>query len=159
MIKCIINGLLTFFFIQTIQAQSIIDWKYDDLEARIEKGKDTTYIINFWATWCRPCVAELPYFEALATEIKDQKVKIILMSVDFPKEKETTLIPFVVNRKLQNEVGLWIEMNENEWIDKVAKEWSGALPGTWVRNVSLSHRKFYEKNFHSLEELKAIIPQ
>lgn len=139
--------------------QVVKDWKFDELENRIQNGKDTTYIINFWATWCRPCVAELPYFEALATELKDEKVKVIFMSVDFPKEKEDKLIPFVIDRKLKNEVGLWMEMNENEWIDRVATEWSGALPGTWVRNVSLSHRKFYEKSFHSLDELKTIVPQ
>ncbi len=158
-----IQRLIYTFFIVLLfhvsHAQNVKDWKYDALEARIENGKDTTYIINFWATWCRPCVAELPYFEALATEMKDQKVKIILMSVDFPKEKESKLVPFIIDRKLQNEVGLWIEMNENEWIDKVAKEWSGALPGTWVRNVSLSHRTFYEKSFHSVAELNAILPK
>lgn len=155
--------LIYTFFIALLfhvsQAQNVKDWQYDALDARIENGKDTTYIINFWATWCRPCVAELPYFEALATEMQDQKVKIILMSVDFPKDKESTLIPFIIDRKLQNEIGLWVEANENEWIDKVAKEWSGALPGTWVRNAGLSHRKFYEKSFHSLAELKEIMPK
>jgi thiol-disulfide isomerase/thioredoxin len=39
--------------------------KLDDLDKRIANGKDTTYVINFWATWCSPCVAELPNFEKL----------------------------------------------------------------------------------------------
>ncbi|WP_461485203.1 TlpA disulfide reductase family protein, partial [Pedobacter sp.] len=40
----------------------------NELEQRIAKGKDTTYVVNFWATWCGPCVEELPYFEKLSTE-------------------------------------------------------------------------------------------
>lgn len=145
------------FFPLFSSAQNVQEWTIDDFEKRVQNGKDTTYIVNFWATWCRPCVAELPFFEALKQELKEEKVCILLMSVDFPSEKESRLLPFIQKKKLQNEVGLLVEKNENEWIDRVAKEWSGALPGTWVWNVEKNHRKFYEKDFHSVAELKEIL--
>lgn len=141
----------------SIFGQNMQEWTLDALEKRVQKGKDTTYIVNFWATWCRPCVAELPYFEALKQELKEEKICILLMSVDFPSEKESRLIPFIEKKKLQNEVGLLMEKNENEWIDRVAKEWSGALPGTLVWNVGKNYRKFYEQDFHSLADLKEIL--
>lgn len=146
------------FLPSLLPAQNIHEWTLADFEKRIQNGKDTTYIVNFWATWCRPCVAELPYFEALKAELKEEKICIVLMSVDFPKEKESRLIPFVQKKNLQNEIGLLLDKDENVWINQVAKEWSGALPGTWVWNVGANYRKFYEKDFHSLAELKEIIP-
>lgn len=142
-----------------LKAQTVSDWTYEQLEARIEAGKDTTYLINFWATWCRPCVAEIPFFEALAAENQGSKLKIILMSVDFPQEKESRLLPFLAKKQYKNEVGLWLELNENEWINRVDKDWSGALPGTWVCHAASGYRKFYEREFHSKEELKEVLLQ
>lgn len=146
-----------FFFPLFSSAQNVQEWTLDAFEKRVQNGKDTTYMVNFWATWCRPCVAELPYFEALKQELKEEKIVILLMSVDFPSEKESRLLPFIQKKKLQNEVGLLMEKNENEWIDRVAKEWSGALPGTWVWNLEKNYRKFYEQDFHSVAELKEIL--
>lgn len=139
-----------------VQAQQVTEWTYDAWEKRVQNGKDTTYIVNFWATWCRPCVAELPYFEQLKAATKGEKVCIVLMSVDFPKEKESRLMPFLQARNLSNEVGLWMEMNENEWINRVDSSWSGALPGTWVWNASKNYRVFYERDFHDVAEMKSL---
>ncbi|MFT5167540.1 MAG: thiol-disulfide isomerase/thioredoxin, partial [Saprospiraceae bacterium] len=67
---------------------------YDNFEALVplfEKQNDTTYVINFWATWCKPCVAELPYFEELHNRYKGKKVKVLLISLDFPNQIEKKL--------------------------------------------------------------------
>ena len=69
-------------------------YSYDNFKAFLEAENDTTYVVNFWATWCKPCVAELPYFEELYQNYKDQKVKLILVSLDFEKQLETKLLPF-----------------------------------------------------------------
>ena len=55
----------------------------DQLNERIEKGKDSIYVVNFWATWCAPCIKELPHFEKLNAEFKSEKLAVLLVSVDF----------------------------------------------------------------------------
>ncbi len=96
----------------------------------LEKKDDKTYVINFWATWCAPCVKELPYFEKLKTEYADKNVEVLLVSLDFPKQVEKKLIPFINKKKLKSEVVLLDDINEDVWIKAIDETWSGALPAT-----------------------------
>lgn len=107
--------------------------KFDDLNPRISIQNDTTYVINFWATWCKPCVQELPYFEQLHTAYDGKKVKVILVSLDFSRQLESKLLPFVQERQLKPEVIALIDSDYNAWIDRISPDWSGAIPVTIVR--------------------------
>jgi thiol-disulfide isomerase/thioredoxin len=115
------------------------------LDTLLHSDSDTTYVINFWATWCRPCVAELPHFEALNRNYASQKVRIVLVSMDFVKDIEDRVIPFVERMKLANTVWLLDEPDANSWIEKVDAGWSGALPATLILNPSRAKRAFFEK--------------
>lgn len=117
----------------------------DKLNERLELGKDTTYVVNFWATWCAPCIKELPHFEKLQQEKRKEKVKVLLVSVDFKSRLEKSVVPFVKKRGLKNEVFLLDETDQQEYIDRIDKTWSGAIPATlFVKGKS---RKFVEKEF------------
>jgi len=128
---------------------------YAGIEHLFHQNNDTIYVINFWATWCLPCVAELPYFEQLHEEYKDKKLRVILISLDFKKQIQTKLIPFINKRQLQPEVILLDDPKSNEWIDKVDPSWSGAIPATVIYRDTL--RSFYEQSFHDYEELITIV--
>jgi len=118
---------------------------FDELQPLLNKNNDTTYVINFWATWCKPCVKELPAFEKLNKEYKDKRVKVILVSLDFPKQLESKLIPFVESRKIESQVVLLNDPDANSWIPKVDAFWTGAIPATLIYNAN--DRKFYERSF------------
>ena len=118
-------------------------------------GGDKTLVINFWATWCMPCVKELPYFEEATAEYNGSDVEVILVSLDFPDDLEKKVIPFVEKKALQSRVVLLNDPDANSWIDKVSPEWSGAIPATLVRKGT--KEAFYEQSFHSFEELDQII--
>lgn len=107
---------------------------FDEIEHLFNYQNDTTYVINFWATWCKPCVAELPYFDDLYNEYKSEKVKIILVSLDFPKQIEKKLIPFLEKNNVLPEVVMLKDGDVNAWGDKVSKEWDGAIPVTIIYN-------------------------
>jgi len=128
---------------------------FEDLEFIFQQKNDTTYIINFWATWCAPCVKELPYFEQLTEKYKEQKVKVILVSLDFSKQLETKLKPFLAKNNLQSEVLVLIDPDANSFVDKVNPAWSGAIPATVVYKGNKN--EFYEKSFETLVELEEIV--
>ncbi|MFC5285005.1 TlpA disulfide reductase family protein [Pedobacter alpinus] len=123
------------------------------LDLRLEQGKDTVYVVNFWATWCAPCVKELPNFEKLNADYKNQPLKVILLSLDFKSKLEKVVEPFVVKKGLKSEVFLLNEKSEQEYINRISKEWSGALPATLIINPKKKTRKFYEQEF-TFEELE-----
>src|SRR5215216_2909137 len=88
--------VFAFVFSVTLNAQKKIPvYKIEDLLKRIENNSDTLYIVNFWATWCKPCVAELPDFEKINQEYKGQKVKVLFMSMDFKEDMKKRVIPFI----------------------------------------------------------------
>ena len=117
---------------------------------------DTLYVLNFWATWCKPCVAEMPYFEQVQREMEAQKVKVIFISMDFRNEYDKRLVPFVNRKKLYSKVVLLDEPKYNEWIDKVSTAWSGAIPATLIVQHSKGIRAFHEGEF-TYESLKTKI--
>ncbi|MFD2163263.1 redoxin domain-containing protein [Paradesertivirga mongoliensis] len=141
--------VLVFFVLFTgnVKAQTVKLLSISQLEDRINNGGDTVYVVNFWATWCAPCIAELPYFEKLQSVYKAQPLKVLLVSLDFKSKLSKVVIPFVRNKKLNNEVYLLNEPNAQEYIDRVSKDWSGAIPATLVYNKKKNVRKFYEKEF------------
>ncbi len=128
---------------------------FDEFESILHIDNDTTYLINFWATWCSPCVAELPYIEALNETFKDKKYKNILVSLDFKKQIDTKLIPFLNTKKIKSDVVVLLDGKSSKWIDRVDPEWSGAIPITIIYNKK--KRLFMERQFHSEKELVELI--
>jgi thiol-disulfide isomerase/thioredoxin len=124
---------------------SVREVRWAALDTLLNLPGDTTYIINFWATWCRPCVAELPHFEQIRQDYARQKVRVVLVSMDFARDIEDRVIPFVEKMKLKNPVWLLNEPDANSWIERVDSSWSGALPATLILNPSRPRRVFFEK--------------
>jgi thiol-disulfide isomerase/thioredoxin len=125
---------------------------FEEFETKyLQQKNDTTYIVNFWATWCKPCVKELPYFEKIKEEYASQKVKVVLVSLDFPDRLEKQVIPFIKKYNLKSEIVLLDDPDANSWIPKVSEEWSGAIPATIIYNQK--NRKFNEGSF-TYEELE-----
>ena len=118
---------------------------YEGLELLLNKNDNKTYVVNFWATWCKPCVEELPAFQKLHEIYKDKNVEVILVSLDFKKQVESRLIPFIKENNINPKVFLMVDPDQNTWIPKVSSEWSGAIPATIIYNKN--NRKFYEQSF------------
>ena len=135
--------LITFLTLSLhqIRAQQIRVIKYDELEGIIHSNSTSIQVINFWATWCGPCVKELPLFEKLNGENKS--IKITLINLDFA-DKLDKVRSFVDRKKMRAEVLLLDEIDYNQWIDKVDKHWGGAIPATLVINPQNGKRKFIE---------------
>ena len=124
-----------------------------ELNQRISKGKDTTYVLNLWATWCAPCVEELPYFEQLHQANLNQPVKVILLSLDFKSNLKSTIIPFVWKHQLSAETYVIEEPNQQTVTKLMHKDWTGVLPTTLFINTQKKIKVLYEKPF-TYQELK-----
>jgi thiol-disulfide isomerase/thioredoxin len=114
-----------------------------ELQARLSAKSDKVLVVNFWATWCAPCIHELPYFEAL--HAKNDKVQVLLVSMDYDLDSDPAKVErFIERKKLLSKVLFLKADNPNSWIDKIEKRWSGALPATLVINTQTNNREFVQ---------------
>jgi len=130
---------------------------FDEFEHLLQTNTDSIYVINFWATWCKPCVAELPYFEKANQTFEQQAVKFILVSLDAMKQLENKVLPFLQKSNIESTVVLLDDDNYNVWIDKVSTDWSGSIPATLL--FKKDKRQFVEQEFISADELETFIKQ
>lgn len=120
-------------------------YDYNGLEKFLNKKDNTVYVVNFWATWCAPCVKEMPYFEKLQSEYATKGVEVLFVSLDFPHLYESKLKPFVIDKKIKSKVIALDDADMNTWIPKVDENWSGSIPATVI--YKNDNRKFFEQSF------------
>ncbi|MFQ3296051.1 MAG: thiol-disulfide isomerase/thioredoxin [Polaribacter sp.] len=131
----------------TLDAAGIVvkSYTYKELKVLLDQKDNKTYVVNFWATWCAPCVKELPAFEKLNKEYAAKGVSVLLVSLDFSKQVKRRLIPFIAKKKLQSKVVLLDNGKDDSWIKAIDSTWTGAIPATLIFNKT--SRKFYEQSF------------
>jgi thiol-disulfide isomerase/thioredoxin len=150
--------LFVFFFLLAVSvpsfSQDIRMIDREGLEPYLTSDSDTTYLINFWATWCKPCVEEMPDFIKLNDELKGKAFKMVLISLDFPSQIESRLKPYIAENDIEAEIVVLDDPNSNAWIPLVSDEWSGAIPATLLYNRE--KRSFYEQKL-DYKKLKEIV--
>lgn len=137
-----------------ISAQEIKTYNFNELEPIFYYQNDTTYVINFWAMWCKPCVEELPEFEDIRKDYSNKKVKVILISLDFGKNVKDRLVSFLKRKNINAEVVLLDDSDADTWIGKVDKDWDGALPATVI--YKKNERTVYTRQVSYKELAKSI---
>jgi len=137
-----------------ISGQTLPEIDKEGIALLTQKSNDTTYVVNFWATWCSPCVKEIGYFEELYRKYASSALQVILVSLDFPNQVERRLIPFIQQKEISAPVMLMTDLNYNGWIDQVDPSWSGAIPATLIYNRET--RIFLEKELTRDELFKHV---
>jgi thiol-disulfide isomerase/thioredoxin len=140
----------------TLNAQKVEYLKVPDLEKILNNPTNKLFVINLWATWCAPCVKELPDFEKVAKEYDASKVKFILISLDFPSEVDKQLLPFLKRNNISMDVALMTDTDYDSWVRKVDKDWQGNIPSTLLFNNSKKARYFHSGEI-SESELRNLI--
>ena len=132
--KMTIQLLLVFLFSGALSAQEVVEIDKARLLEITGNKNDTTYVVNFWATWCSPCVKEIGYFEDLHQLSQEKKQKVILVSLDFPNQIDRQVVPFLKRKEITAPVFLMTDQDHNSWINSVDPSWSGAIPATIIFN-------------------------
>ena len=151
--------LILIFFCCKIEAQDIKRWKMNDLLEYIQNS-DSALIINFWATFCGPCIAEIPYFQTIANTYKTDKVKLLLVSLDFKELYPQKIQSFAKKRKYTAEIVFLDEEKPDDFCPRIDSIWSGAMPATLFVNSKTKYRKFIEAQIKPIEletEIKKLV--
>jgi thiol-disulfide isomerase/thioredoxin len=154
MYKCglmmLLGSLISFTGVKPVSLKQLQD-------ATARNNSDTLYVVNFWATWCKPCVAEMPFFDKANAGFKQHKVKVVFVSLNSPKELEQ-VTKFVADKGVGAEVCLLDAGNPNNWIDSIDNSWSGAIPATAMykrgKKVFWAEKEFTQKELDSIIKTK-----
>lgn len=125
---------------------------FSALEPMFHKSNDSTYVINFWATTCPPCLKELPWFQQLGMEHQDKKLEMLFINIDGKRHMEDRLFPFIESRNINLPIVALTDPNANIWTEAVNPNWYGALPYTIIYNQK--ERKYYFGAFDNYDHLK-----
>lgn len=139
------------------KTQKIAVWKQADLKTAMDTATAPT-IFNFWATFCKPCIAELPHFQQLADKYQAKGVKLILVSFDLKEAYPKQIAKFAAARKLSSPIVFLDESNADLFVPLVDTTWSGAIPASLFLNKQKSYRKFIEEEL-TKEKLETEIRQ
>jgi thiol-disulfide isomerase/thioredoxin len=136
-------------------AQKMEKWKITDVANLIEKS-DSILVINFWATFCVPCIEEIPDLIKYTNLRKKDKVKLYLVSLDLPEYYPNKIKKFVAKKKFITNIAWLNETNADYFCPIVSEKWSGAIPATLIVNKKKGYKQFYEKKL-SASEIKSAI--
>jgi len=134
-----------FFLLSAIaQPPAIKKWKITDLEAYIEKA-DHPLIINFWATFCVPCVKEIPYFQSTVDAHQQDGVELILVSLDLPDYYPARIAAFAKKQAYHATLAWLNETDADYFCPRVDKRWTGGIPSSLFVNNKTHYRRFYDR--------------
>ncbi len=148
--------LIFLIFIHAGQTQEIKRISKSELENILKNPSDKLHVINFWATWCGPCVTELPDFQKVVNESDKNKVDFLFVSLDFPSDADKKLVPFLKKNKYSFNVVLMTETDADSWIGKVDPNWQGSIPVTLFYNRARKIHHFVTEPMHKAELEKTI---
>ena len=129
------------------QSQTIPKWKINDVVNYYTKNNDTTYVVNFWSTYCQPCIEEMPYLQSISKKYATNRVKLVFVSLDAKSFYPKKLQAFLKKKKITTSV-IWLnETNADIFCPAVDEKWSGAIPATIIVHNKKGYKQFYEQQF------------
>ncbi len=127
------------------QAQQIQKWQITDVEKYMNDTTHKVLVISFWATFCKPCIAEIPSFISITDRYKSENVSLLLVSLDLPSHYPKKIASFAKKQGFKAHV-VWLnETNADYFCPKIDKSWSGSIPATLILNTKTGYRKFFEE--------------
>ena len=132
-----------FILLITTYAQDIKVVKIEELKKEYIKTNDTTYIINFFATWCGPCVQEMPVINKFYQSTKDKKIQLLFVSLD-GGIAPAKLAKFIKKQKMEAPVFVLNESSDFSWLPYIDSRWQGSIPATMIINSSKKVKAFFE---------------
>ena len=132
------------FLAVVAHSQQVKSVKITELEKTIKESK-RPLIVNFWATFCVPCLQEIPYFQEMTDQYKSKNVSLIFVSLDMKEAYPVKVNDMVKKLKLSYPV-VWLnETNADYFCPRIDTSWTGGMPSSLFVNNATGYHKFFEE--------------
>jgi thiol-disulfide isomerase/thioredoxin len=116
-------------------------------------SRSRVVLVNVWATWCAPCIKEMPGLVKLRTDYPDSDLEIIMVSTDDAEDLDSLVAPALSEAGVKFRTYILAGGNEDAFIRSMNPEWTGALPATFVYARGSSSVNWFVGG-RTLEQLK-----
>jgi len=154
---------VSIFFLINCQTQKEVQTNISLLDSAkfkqlISENRGKVLVINVWATWCVPCVEEMPDLVKLTDSYESENVQFLGISIDYPKEIQSKILPFIKKNEINFSIYVNDFKNDEALINFLNKEWSGAIPATFIYDKAGIQKEFLLGK-HSFDDFKNAIEQ
>jgi thiol-disulfide isomerase/thioredoxin len=101
------------------------------LKAAVARQKGKVVVVNLWATWCVPCIKEMPDLIKLSRTYGSQGVAVLAVSTDEPDRKPDVL-SLMKKKQIELPVLMRTSGSDADFIKVLDPKWSGTVPVTYV---------------------------
>ena len=126
----------------------------EEIKAIFDKARGNVVLVNFWATWCKPCVKEFPELTKLYKNYNDKGFELVFISLDDQQDIDSKLKPFLKKQGVDFLSYYSAFSNAEELIDYIDKNWQGAIPSSYIydREGNLKASILGSRNYEQFEK-------
>lgn len=121
--------------VTTIQTSDLI---------QLVDSSSTPIIISFWATWCSPCLHEIPWLEKSIAAKSQDSITLVLVCIDGAKTTRELEV-FVARKGFRSRVVLWQRPNFDAFALAMNIKWTEGIPATYLRNNKRNRKAFFNR--------------
>ncbi len=135
------------------------------VDSLLRSSEAKVILLNVWATWCQPCLDEMPAIVKLRAEFNHRDLEVILLSADDLSERDSAVVPFLGRVGVDFPTYIFAQMpgdGQDALIRSLDPEWSGALPATFltVRGSGTTRTLVGERSYEVLKrEVEVLLPE
>ncbi len=129
-----------------------------ELRAALDEQQNRVVLLNFWATWCGPCLKEIPVLMELENELAAQGFRLVAVSLDEAAAAETQVRPFIEKWFPEFTTYLSLEADMDDMVSVVDRGWNEVLPTSYLIRRDGSVAKRIQGSYTKEEFAAAILP-
>jgi thiol-disulfide isomerase/thioredoxin len=152
---------LLFLLTASASAQTVRPIDEKGLTDLVKNRNGKILVLNIWATWCIPCKEEFPDLALLSDSLKNSGVEVVAVSVDYPDEITSRIVPFLKTMRVPFRVYVSDVPSQDRFFALFDKEWSGAVPATFIydekgnQRAALIGKRTYRDFRNAIDALQA----
>jgi thiol-disulfide isomerase/thioredoxin len=131
------------------------------LQQLIAQARGNVVLLNFWATWCEPCVEEFPALIKISQQFQPQGLQVVFVSIDEPEDIGSKVLPFLKAQGVVLRTYIKRTKDDEAFINAIDVKWSGAIPATFIYNTdgTLVQRLVAQQSFEKFAEaIQPLLP-